>query len=257
LTFIQTVAVAFSVFSRLPVPQFQWNEKNMRYMLCAFPLVGAFIGLFLWLWTLLSRTLGFSAILYAAGITLIPVLITGGIHLDGFCDTADALASHAEPARRREILKDPHSGAFAIIGACTYMLAYFALAAELKAEPSAALVLGIMHILSRTLSGISVISFPASSSNGLLAGFRQSAEKKLSFVLLLVTFVLAAAAIILLSRQAGAVMVFAALLCFLCLFFISKKLFGGMSGDLAGWFLQLAELFMLASFILIEKVISL
>jgi len=51
-------------------------------MLCAFPLVGAFIGLFLWLWTLLSRTLGFSAILYAAGITLIPVLITGGIHLD-------------------------------------------------------------------------------------------------------------------------------------------------------------------------------
>ena len=38
---LQTVAVAFAMFSALPVPQPTWNEKNMRYALCAFPLVGA------------------------------------------------------------------------------------------------------------------------------------------------------------------------------------------------------------------------
>ena len=40
----QTIAVAFAMFSALPMPQFGWNEKNMRYALCAFPLIGVVIG---------------------------------------------------------------------------------------------------------------------------------------------------------------------------------------------------------------------
>ena len=28
---LQTIAVAFAMFSAIPVPQFEWNEKNMRY----------------------------------------------------------------------------------------------------------------------------------------------------------------------------------------------------------------------------------
>ena len=39
MTALQTIAVAFAMFSALPMPQFDWNEKNMRYALCAFPLV--------------------------------------------------------------------------------------------------------------------------------------------------------------------------------------------------------------------------
>ena len=31
---LQTMAVAFAMFSALPVPQFTWNSKNMRYALC-------------------------------------------------------------------------------------------------------------------------------------------------------------------------------------------------------------------------------
>ena len=37
---LQTVAVAFAMFSAVPVPQFNWTEKNMRYAMCAFPLIG-------------------------------------------------------------------------------------------------------------------------------------------------------------------------------------------------------------------------
>ncbi len=44
MTALQTIAVAFAMFSALPMPQFDWNEKNMRYALCAFPLVGAVCG---------------------------------------------------------------------------------------------------------------------------------------------------------------------------------------------------------------------
>ena len=45
----------------------------------------------------------------------LPLLVTGGIHADGFCDTVDALSSHAEREKMLEILKDSHCGAFAVI----------------------------------------------------------------------------------------------------------------------------------------------
>ena len=34
---LETVAVAFSMFSALPMPQISWEKRNMRYALCAFP----------------------------------------------------------------------------------------------------------------------------------------------------------------------------------------------------------------------------
>ena len=45
----------------------------------------------------------------------IPLVITGGFHVDGFMDTMDALCSNQGRERKLEILKDPHTGAFACI----------------------------------------------------------------------------------------------------------------------------------------------
>ena len=56
-TFWQTIWVALSMYSRLPVPRAEWNSKNMRYALCALPLVGVFSGALLWLWDWLCRAL--------------------------------------------------------------------------------------------------------------------------------------------------------------------------------------------------------
>ena len=42
---LETIAVAFAMFSALPVPQPEWNQRNMRFALCAFPLVGLVNGL--------------------------------------------------------------------------------------------------------------------------------------------------------------------------------------------------------------------
>ena len=78
MTVLQTIAVAFAMFSALPVPQFEWNEKNMRYALCAFPLVGVLCGV---LWCVCA-SLPLPAMVRAAGFCLIPVWVTGGIHLD-------------------------------------------------------------------------------------------------------------------------------------------------------------------------------
>ncbi|MFR7551676.1 MAG: adenosylcobinamide-GDP ribazoletransferase [Acutalibacteraceae bacterium] len=138
---IQTVIVAFSMFSAVPMPRIEWSRENMRYALCAFPLVGAVIGLICWGWSALCGCLALPALLRGAGQCLLPVLLTGGIHLDGYADTCDALASHAPPEKKREILRDPHLGAFAAIRLCCYFVASFAIWAAMPRSGGSVLIL--------------------------------------------------------------------------------------------------------------------
>ena len=46
----------------------------------------------------------------------LPWLLTGFIHLDGYMDTCDAMLSWRPLEKRLEILKDSHTGAFAVVG---------------------------------------------------------------------------------------------------------------------------------------------
>ena len=52
---LRSVAMAFQMFSVFPMPNVEWKKENMKYMLCALPLVGAVIALALRLWLLLRR----------------------------------------------------------------------------------------------------------------------------------------------------------------------------------------------------------
>ena len=110
---IRSLLTAFSTYSRIPVPQVEWNEENRRYSMCFFPLVGLVIGLFLWGWLALCRCSGIGPLIRGAVAALLPLAITGGIHMDGYMDTTDALASWQPVEKRLEILKDSHAGAFA------------------------------------------------------------------------------------------------------------------------------------------------
>ena len=212
---LQTIAVAFAMFSALPVPQFAWNQKNMRYAMCAFPLIGVVIG---GLWCLCGA-LPLPMPAKAAGFCLIPVWVTGGIHLDGYADTCDALSSYGDREKKLEILKDPHCGAFAVIRLCSYFAAYLALCACVDFTPRVGLCWTLALVLERALSGLAVASFPMAKNTGLAHTF----------------------------ALGGWALVLAALLVFARYHVVSGKQFGGITGDLAGWFLQKAELWMLAA----------
>ena len=242
---LQTVAVAFAMFSALPVPQPTWNEKNMRYALCAFPLVGAVCGLAWWGLTLLPLP----ELLRGAGFCLAPVLITGGIHLDGYADTCDALASCGDTAKKQEILQDPHCGAFSIIRLCTYFIADLALCVTLHPTTRAAACMGVGFLLSRTLSGWAIAALPLAKGTGLAHTFATAADQTT------VRRVLAGLAVLLMTAQAvlggvaGLAMAAAALLTLWRYAHVSKTQFGGLSGDLAGWFLQKCEFWQLAALV--------
>lgn len=243
---LKTIAAAFSLFSRIPVPAFHWEKDSLRYLLCAFPLVGAVIGLACWGWTALCSLLAVPDILRGAGLCAAPVLLTGGIHLDGYCDTWDALSSHAEPARKQEILKDPRIGAFAAIHLCLYFVLTLALWTALPIYPPVIILL--TFCLSRSLSGLAVAVFPLAKDSGLAHTFAAAADKRMVTVFLSVLSAALIAALGVLGKDfAGWLAAAAALLVFLYYRRMARKQFGGLSGDLAGWFLQTAELLMLAA----------
>ncbi|MBP7248932.1 MAG: adenosylcobinamide-GDP ribazoletransferase, partial [Negativicutes bacterium] len=150
----QSLAIAFSMYSTIPMPQFIWRKENLNYALCFFPLIGLIIGGVLYGWFFLAQLLSLNLVLTACGATLIPLAITGGIHMDGFCDTVDALSSHASQEKKQDILKDPHVGTFAILGSMAYFLFTFSLWSQYSSTPLTNLILGFSFALSRSLSGI-------------------------------------------------------------------------------------------------------
>ena len=237
---LQTVAVAFAMFSAVPVPQFDWNEKNMRYSLCAFPLVGVLCGA---LWYVCA-SLPLPAMVRAAGFCLIPVWVTGGIHLDGYADTCDALSSYGDREKKLEILKDPHCGAFAVIRLCSYFAAYLALCACVDFTPRVGLCWTLALVLERALSGLAVASFPMAKNTGLAHTFATAADRTTVRRVLMVLAALLSAALLALG---GWALVLAAGCAVARDYVVAKKQFGGVTGDLAGWFLQKCELWMLAA----------
>lgn len=237
---IRAFVIAFSTYSRIPMPQVEWSEENKRYSMCFFPFVGAVVGLAVAIWLWLCDTLALGGFLRGAVGAVIPLLITGGIHMDGFMDTLDAMASWHPREKRLEILKDTHTGAFAVMGCGLYLLLTAGILSELKAPEYAAV--GVCFVLSRALSALTLTWLPKAKQTGMLSGFARSAQRwavtgACCTLLLGCTF-----ALILPYGWRGALPLAAAGLCTLYYRRFSARFFGGLTGDLAGWFVQVTEL---------------
>lgn len=248
-TFFRTIGAAFGMFSRIPVPRTVWNDKNMRYMFIAFPLVGLVIGILWFAWLLLSSWLAIPQILVCVGFVAVPILVSGGIHLDGYMDVSDAVASYASPERKRAIMNDPHVGAFAVIRVALYLISYVALYECVDLADKAGYVIALSFVFSRCLSGISAANFPLAKNTGLANTFQHMSDKGTVTLWLSIFALITAGVMIGLNIAAGIVMVAASLLVFLHYYLMSVRKFGGVTGDLSGWFLQKCEWWMLAALV--------
>lgn len=243
--------IAFAMYSRVPVPTVEWTKERMRYVFCFFPMIGALCGAGVWVWLFLAGKAGFSPA--AAGLigTAVPVVFTGGIHMDGFLDTVDALSSYGDREKKLEILNDPHTGAFAVTGGCVYLLCYGGLMirwAEMVMENGGfpkifpSLALGAAFVMERAFSGLSVASFPCAKGTGLAYAFSDSAQKKTVRLFLAVWLSACAAFLIWQGGAVGWGVSAAQTAVFFWYYCMAKKKFGGITGDLAGWFLQISEI---------------
>lgn len=241
MTLLRSLACAFLMYSRIPMPPVEWKEENRRYSLALFPLVGAVTGGLLVLWTWLCGLLNAGKWLYAVVCCIIPVAVTGGIHADGFCDVTDAKSSYAPREKKLEIMSDPHIGSFAAIYTILYFLLQFGLFTEIGGV-RAALVPACGYVLSRALSGFAAVTFRCAKKDGTLQSFVKPAHRRNSIIILAVEACAAIAGMIIADPICGAAAAAAAGLSMLYYRVSSYRDFGGITGDTAGHFLQICEL---------------
>lgn len=243
--YLQAFAMCQSMFCAIPCPWRTWDEKARPLMLLFLPLVGLEIGA---IWTgiaWLVRSFDLPQPVSGLILSVYPYVITGFLHLDGFMDVTDAIRSCRELERRRAILKDPHVGAFAVIGCCLLILAQFAFSASV---PETADICALLFIpaVSRCCSALAV-TFLRPMSTSQYAG--QTVNRSRGwFLAILLAFFLAAGFLLCgkfgLAPLAGAVGYGLALA-------RSHRSLQGMNGDISGYALTISELCAVAAFTLI------
>ena len=240
MSVIKSFFISFSIYSKIPMPQFEWKKEDMRYTLIFFPWVGTAIGALLYGWMRLCIYLGLNSwCMYLIG-TAIPLIVTGGFHVDGYMDTMDAFHSYKPKEAKLEILKDSHIGAFAVIMLALYYMIYIGAYSQIQTT-EAYIIFCMGFYLSRILSGIGVVSLKAAKTEGMLFEFASTAHERVVkislYVQLLVCFILMA----MVSMVVGVMAIAAACICFIYYGVKSKKELGGITGDTAGYFVTICE----------------
>lgn len=243
MSFIKSFFICLSMYTTIPVPQIIWEEKNMKYIFYHLPLIGIMLGLVEYLLYILSLYLDFSSVLYAALSVAVIVLLTGGIHLDGYADTIDAVFCHGDIEKRRQVLSDAHTGAFAVIYTILYFIVLFACFENMYDKNLPVFIFILVFTISRILSLFLIALVPSSVNRGLLYIFSSKENKKslliyafsLSLVFIFLTYILMGYKFII-------ILLLILVIISIILIKYFNKVFGGISGDLAGFSICIYEI---------------
>ena len=237
---LKAMVIAFSIYSKIPVSQFEWKEEDMEYMMCFFPWIGGVIGLAFFGWAVLCEKFAVGTLCYALIAAAIPLIISGGFHVDGYMDTMDALHSYQSREKKLEILKDSHIGAFAAIMLVLYYLIDIAAISEIHTR-KAVFAVAAVFFLARCISGSAVVTLQPAKKEGLLYTFASGAQKEKVKRGLYLQLILCMGLMIIISKEYGVAAIIASLLSFLYFKKKSYKEFGGITGDTAGFFVTVCE----------------
>ena len=235
-TYLHAFAMCQSMFCSIPFPGNIWEEKARDKMLLFLPVVGLEIGMIWAGLAWLSNILNLPVLVKGLILSVYPYLVTGFIHLDGYMDVTDAVRSYRSLERRREILKDSHVGAFAVIGIVLLLLAQFTFMASAN-EHADLRILIFVPAVSRCGSALAVtVLKPMHSSQ-----YADQKKPKAHAVVLAVMLAAFIAAGFLFCGKYG----FALLGCLAGYGIALRKAYKsleGMNGDISGYALSIAEL---------------
>lgn len=233
---IRPLLIAVQFLTRLPVrlhnPPEPWETgRSILY----YPLVGLFLGLLLaalaWLLAALPPLLA-SALLLVAW-----VMLTGGLHLDGLADSADAWAGgHGDRDRTLAIMKDPRSGPMGVTAVVLVLLVKFAALVTL-CEAGGYLALVLAPLLARTALPLLFLTTPYVRPGGLGASLAAQLPRRMSAGIVAVSY----AAVPLAAGMNGWWAVTAAIATFVYLRAAMRRHIGGTTGDTAGALVELTE----------------
>jgi len=234
--------MSLGMFCAIPLPVNIWDDKCMNLMMPFMPVIGVIIGALWWGLGELLLFLDLNILLISAVMTVFPFIITGFLHLDGYMDTNDAILSRRPLEDKLRILKDPHTGAFAVIAlVILFILQFPATYSAIINNGENLILFMVIPMVSRCCSGFAVLNLPPMEQSGYAKMFSQNARlsHKLFLILLLV---IAYTVSFIFANLMGIIIVFAVVLGYVFSMAYAYKEFKGISGDLAGYSIVVSEL---------------
>lgn len=246
--YLRAAMMSFTMFCAIPCPFHTWDDEARPLMTLFLPAVGAWIGLLWaallwgerWLMTAAFAAVPGAAYVLAAALCAYPFLITGFMHADGFLDVVDAVRSWRNLDERRRIVKDPHSGSFAVIACSLLMTGMYAASYAALTGDAPVWKLCFLAVTSRTASALAVTVLRPMSISEYSGNYRKNIAAPHAYIL----------AVILAAAVIAPVFIwgFSGLFCAAAAAFHALavrrgyKSLDGMSGDISGYALTWAEL---------------
>ncbi|MDD5241093.1 MAG: adenosylcobinamide-GDP ribazoletransferase [Sulfuricella sp.] len=232
---MNALLLAVRFLTCIPVPlRGEFTPQGWGRSALAYPLVGLLIGALL---LGLQRLVGHAdPLLQAALLTAAWALLTGGLHLDGLADSADAwVGGHGDRERTLAIMKDPRSGPAAVSTlVLTLLLKFAALATLVKTGATPALLL--VPLLGRSSLIVLLLATPYVRAGGMGSAIAAHLPRTAAVLLLLLV---ASGAV--LAGKAGVLALAVVLATLVLLRWIMMRRLGGMTGDTLGAAVELTE----------------
>ena len=220
--------------------------EDIGRSLVYFPLVGLLIGFFLSLSLFILNPL--PRLVSAALILTISIIITGGIHLDGFADTCDGLYGANLLERRLEIMKDSRVGGMGVIGLISLLLVKFTLIVSIPIDFLGKALI-VMLVFSRWSQVLACFLSPYARKEGKGKHFVEGAKEREIFIASLFTLGL----FLILIQIKSIILFFMSLLVVLVFIKWIRVKIKGMTGDTVGAVNEIAEVAALFFFLVLIK----
>jgi adenosylcobinamide-GDP ribazoletransferase len=249
MKFLKGFLLDLQFFTAIPIRfELPMDKPHLKSAVQAFPLVGLLQGgIYASLFYVLTEYTPFSTLAVAFLLWLMTILLTGGIHLDGWMDASDAYFSYGDQSKRLEIMKDPRTGAFGVISVIVLLSSRFLFIYEITENVQVVLywMIAAIPFLSKSVMGVLLLTVKSAKNEGLGALFQSATTIKVlwiypiyfsailglmtfvdnGFFLLSILSVIACASLLVCRRKA-------------------VSWFGGITGDVLGAAVEGTELFL-------------
>ncbi|MFG1419653.1 adenosylcobinamide-GDP ribazoletransferase [Xanthobacter sp. V0B-10] len=255
----EDLVAALRFYSRLPLPE--WGAAphaapDMNRLAYAVPLAGLVLGAIGGLVLLAATGLRLPPYLVATLAVTVLVLISGALQEDGLADTADGFGGGRDRAHRLAIMRDSRVGSF---GATALVLALMlrvgALLALIETSGAlrAALAFAAAAAASRAAGILLLRALPSARADGASASVGQPTPKAALTCGLVAALVVVVVLVPAFGVGAAFAGLIAPLLALAALGWLSARLLGGQTGDVAGATQQACEIAFLLAVLLFAR----
>ncbi|MFF2448142.1 adenosylcobinamide-GDP ribazoletransferase [Neobacillus sp. NPDC058068] len=247
IKFITGFLINIQFFTAIPLTwELPMDKEHLKKAVQTFPLLGLFQGvIYSGLFYLFHEFTPFSHLAVAFILWLATILLTGGIHLDGWMDASDAYFSYQDQAKRLEIMNDPRTGAFGVLSiivllSCRFLFIY---ESTLDAEYLSYIFIAMIPFLSKSVMGVLLLTVKSAKNEGLGSLFQSAAKPQVLSIYPI--YIAGFLFLVMLITKEFFIVWLLVIVAAGCLFFCRRKAvkwFGGITGDVIGASVEGTEL---------------